>query len=377
MRWLVHAFAKLASLMRRLPYVLAGAILAVSSFGCRSAPSKPALMANMTKDDVTVTQLRARNYEYAAHFAQLVSMCVMDIVASSDDPQVLERAYQWRMWASPQARAAAFDQDPFVGLLELWVLSAQQRQYFTEGSGENDFGDQHGCVVETTRELEEEGARIIAAVMAEDEKEALYEAGFAWVAENPIEGQLFVRPTARADLAKLVPEERQGGLKAVASMEETFRDLNDRITILTVQMPVEARWQAEYLVHSLFEERIQAPADSMVDAVETMADVLGDFESVFGEQTNTLLAGIEEARIAAFDAVAEERTAILTTIAEERGSVMDELDRQMLSATTELDRMGRGLVDHFFWRLLQVLALVAVFKLLMLLLRRRRSGNDE
>jgi hypothetical protein len=338
-------------------------------------------MANMTKDDVTVTQLRARNYEYAAHFAQLVSMCVMDIVASSDDPQVLERAYQWRMWASPQARAAAFDQDPFVGLLELWVLSAQQRQYFTEGSGKNDFGDQHGCVVETTRKLEEEGGRIIATVMAEDEKEALYEAGFAWVAEHPIEGRLFVRPTARADLARLVPEERQGGLKAVASMEETFRDLNDRITILTVQMPVEARWQAEYLIHSLFEERIQAPADSMVAAVETMADLLGEFEAVFGEQTNTLLTGIDEARIAAFDAVTEERTAILTAITEERGSVMNKLDEQLLLATTELDRVGRGLIDHFFARLIEVLAVVGVFVLLMVLLvrvlRQRRRGSDD
>lgn len=363
--------------MRRLLHVIACALLAVSSSGCSSAPSKPALMANMTKDDVTVTQLRARNYEYAAHFAQLVSMCVMDIVASSDDPQVLERAYQWRMWASPQSRAAAFDQDPFVGLLELWVLSAQQRQYFTEGSGRNDFADQHGCVVETTRELEEEGARIIAAVMAEDGKEALYEAGFAWVAENPIEGQLFVRPTARSDLAKLVPDERQGGLKAVASMEETFRDLNDRITILTVQMPVEARWQAEYLIHSLFEERIQAPADSMVDAVETMAEVIGDFETVFGEQTDTLLAGVDEARMAVFEAVAEERTAILTAMTDERASVMTELDSRLLSATNKLDQVGQGLIDHFFIRLVQVLLLVGAFKLLMLLLRRRGSGNDE
>lgn len=334
-------------------------------------------MANMAKDDVTVTQLRARNYEYAARFAQLVSMCVMDIVASNGDPQVRERAYQWRMWASPQARAAAFDQDPFVGLLELWVLSAQQRQYFTEGGGKNDFGNRQGCVLETTRELEEEGGRIISAVVAEDEKEALYEAGFAWVAEHPIEGRLFVRPTARADLARLVPEEKQGGLKAVGSIEETFRDLNDRMTILTVQMPVETRWQAEYLIHSLFEERVQAPANLMVDAVETMADLLGEFEGVFGDQTNTLLAGVEEARVAVFDAVVEERTSILTALTEERASVMDKLDEQVLLATTEFEQVGRRLVDHVFVRLIQVLAAVGVFWVLTVLLRRRRNGSDD
>ncbi|MBW2211959.1 MAG: hypothetical protein JRG67_13125, partial [Deltaproteobacteria bacterium] len=99
--------------------------------------------------------------------------------------------------------------------------------------------------------------------VVEERGERLYENGRAWVDEHPIEGQLFVRPTAGADLAGLVPETKQGGLKAVASLEETFRDLNDRITILTVQMPVEARWQAEYLTNSLFEERVQGPTDSM------------------------------------------------------------------------------------------------------------------
>ena len=363
--------------MRRMHHVLACALLAVSSSGCGSGSSKPALMANMVKDDVTVTQLRSRNYEYAVHFAELVSMCVAEIVASSDDAEVRKHASQWRMWASPQARAAAFDHDPLIGLLELWALSAQQRQYFTEGAGKNAFGEHQGCALETARELEEEGGRIISVVLAKDDKEALYEAGFAWVAEHPIQGQLAVRPTARSDLARLVPEERQGGLKAVGSIEDTFTDLNDRLSILTLQMPVEARWQAEYLVNSLFEERVAEPTRSVVDSVEQMVELFGELEDVFGEQTNTLLAGVDEARLAVFEAVAEERTAVLAAVTEERASVMDKLDEQMLSATTELDRVGRGLVDHVFLRLVQVLVLVAVFKVLMTLLRRRRMGDDD
>jgi hypothetical protein len=357
------------------------AVVALSVFGCNTAPSKPALMANMAKDDVTVTQLRAINYEYSAHFAQLVSMCVMDIVAHNDDPRVRERAYQWRMWASPQARAAAFDQDPFVGLLELWILAAQQRQYLTEGGGKSYFGDQQECARETTRELEDEARRLISTVTTEENGKALYENGREWVDEHPIEGQLFVRPTARADLAGLVPEAKQGGLKAVASLEETFRDLNDRITILTVQMPVEARWQAEYLTNSLFEERVQEPTESMLDTMETMIDFLDEFEPILAAQTNALLDGVTAERIAVFDAVEEERTEILAAIEDERGSIMDKLDAQLLSATTKLDQVGRGLIDHFFVRLIEVLAVVGVASfltvlLVLVVLRKRRSSND-
>jgi len=367
--------------MRRLPYVLACAILTVSIFGCSSVRPKPALMAHMAKDDVTVAQLRAIDYGYADRFGQLVAACVIDIVAQSDDAQVRERAYQWRMWAMPQARAAAFDQDPFVGLVELWVLARQQRHYFAESREANAFGAQHECVSETTRALEEEVKRIASTVVSEDHLEMMTANVHAWVEEHPIEGQLFIRSTARADLAGLVPEEKQGGLKAVGSIEETFRDLNDRITILTVQMPVEARWQAEYLTHSLFEERVQEPADSMLASMETMIDFLGEFDGILGAQTNTLLAGFQKERIAVFDAVAEERTEILAAIDEERAAVMDKLDEQLLSATTKLDEVGRGLIDHFFVRLIEVLAAVGLFTvltvLLILVVLRRRSSRED
>jgi MYXO-CTERM domain-containing protein len=367
--------------MRRRRHALVLAVLAVSLFGCSSVPSRPALMANMTKDDVTVTQLRAIDYEYADRFGQLVAACVNDIVAQSDDTQARDRAYQWRMWAMPQARAAAFGQDPFMGLVELWVLARQQRTYFAEVSNTNYFGAQYECVSETTRYLEEEVERIASTVVSEDHLETMTANVRTWVDKHPIEGQLYIRPTARADLAGLVPDPKQGGLKAVASLEETFRDLNDRITILTVQMPTEARWQAEYLTNSLFEERVQGPTESMLDAMDTMISFLDEFEPILAEQTNALLAGVTAERIAIFDAVEAERAEISAAIEEGRGSIMDNLDAQMLSATSKLDQVGRSLIDHFFIRLIEVLAVVGVASfltvLLVLVVLRRRGGSKD
>ena len=367
--------------MQRRRHALVLAVLAVSLFGCSSVPSRPALMANMAKDDVTVTQLRAIDYEYADRFGQLVAACVNDIVARSEDTQARDRAYQWRMWAMPQARAAAFGQDPFMGLVELWVLARQQRTYFAEGSNTNYFGAQYECVSETTRYLEEEVERIASTVVSEDHLETMTANVHEWVDKHPIEGELFIRPTARADLAGLVPDAKQGGLKAVASLEETFRDLNDRLTILTVQMPTEARWQAEYLTNSLFEERVQGPTESMLDAMDTMISFLDEFEPILAEQTNALLAGVTAERIAIFDAVEAERAEISAAIEEGRGSIMDKLDAQLLSATSKLDQVGRSLIDHFFIRLIEVLAVVGVASfltvlLVLVVLRKRRGSKD-
>ena len=367
--------------MPRSFHILACAALSASVLGCNTAPSKPALMANTAKDDVTVSQLRAINYEYAAAFAQLVSACAIEIVQNTKDEAVRDRAYQWRMWASPQARGAAFDQDPFAGLLGLWVLAGQQHQYFAEGGGKNHFGDQQRCVLETTSYLDDEAERLAWTVLPRERAEKMTENVHLWVRKHPIEGELFVRPTARADLAGLVSGEQQGGLKAVGSIEETFRDLNDRLTILSVQMPVEARWQAEYLTQSLFEERVREPAHSMVDAMQDIDGFLDEFEPILAAQTATLLAGFEKERLAVFDSVAEERSTILDAVGEERSTIMNDLDSRMSTVTSNLDEVGRGLIDHFFARLIEVLAAVGVVTMLtvllvLLVLRRRRSSDD-
>lgn len=338
-------------------------------------------MANFARDDVTVYKLRAIDYEYANHFSQLVALCATSIVESTDDPEIRDRAYQWRMWAMPNSRAAAFDQDPFAGMLELWALAGQQRHYFTEGEGREAFGDLQGCVVETSNELEQDIRKWAATVMDEDQFRELELNVDEWIDQHPIEGALFVRPSARADLAGLVPEEKQGGLQAVGNIEETFRDLNDRLTILTVQVPVEVRWQAEYLTNSLFEEQVQAPADAMVGSMQEITEFLDEFENTLSAQTLTLLKGFENERLAVFDAVGEEREEILSAIEQERISILTELDTQMLDATTKLDTVGKGLIDHFFVRLIEVLAAMGIFVfllvgLILLVLRRRERSDD-
>jgi len=357
------------------------ALLAASLLGCNTTPPKPSLMANMVKDEYTVYQLRAMDYEYASRFAQLVAASVSEIIAATDDTIVRNHALQWRLWAMPQARSAAFDQDPFAGLLELWILARQQNYYFTEGNGKDWFGDEQPRAERTTRALADEAEKLLSRVMSETDADRMRDVGQDWVAKNPIEGELYVRPTARADLASLVTEEQHGGLKAVGSMEETLRDLSDRVTILSGQTPVEVRWQAEYLVESLFEDRVHDRIDAMVGSISDMSRFLDDFESTLSAQTQMLLTGIERERLTVFAAIESERNAVLAAIENERESILDNLDKQLTSASAELDSVGHGLIDHFFVRLVEVLlamgAFVFVMVALVLLVVRRRAERDD
>jgi hypothetical protein len=368
----------LTSIVREASKLIA--LLAVSVvLGCNTTPSKPSLMANMAKSELTVYQLRAMDYEYAARFAQLVSAAVSDIVAASDEQRIRDNALQWRMWAMPQARSAAFDQDPFAGLIELWILARQQHQFFNSGGGKDWFDGQQPRALETTLHLQNESERMLAAVISQDLADGMRATGEAWVEAHPIEGQLYVRPTARADLASLVSQEQHGGLKAMGSMEETLRDLSDRVTILSAQTPLEVRFHAEYLVSSLFEDRVETRVDSVVRSIDEMAEFLDSFEGTLSAQTEALLAGIERERITVFDAIEAERIDIVAALGDERTAILNELDSQLAQASVELDLVGKGLIDYFFLRLVQVLVVMGVVLFLIVLLvlsvfRRRSAG---
>lgn len=291
------------------------------------------------------------------------------------------RAHQWRLWAAPQARFAAFDQDPLAGAVELWVLAAQQHDYFVDGAGQGWFGSEDPCVPRVTGFLEREAEALAAKVVQEGLLLDVTETVRDWAARHPIEGQLFVRPTARADLAKFFQSESQSAFKAFGSLEEVVRDINDRISILTVQMPVEARWHAEYLIDSLFEDQFEERADSLIAAAGDVTLFLDGFEETLAEQTKTLVDGIDTQRVAVFEAIEEERQMILSAVEEGRLSLVSELEDRIDAATEKVETMGKGLIDHFFDRLINLLIVVGVVTfagvLLVLFIARQMSRRDD
>ena len=173
-------------------------------------------------------------------------------------------------------------------------------------------------------------------------------------------------------------------------MQESLGDMNDRITILTDQAPTEARWQAEYLVASLFDDRLYGEhLDTVVGSLDRMTGFLDSFEETTERQTAAIFDGIESERVMIFDAIERERAEILTALADEREAILSGVDSQLSSTTSsidevargliddttdELDGVGRGLIDHFFIRLAQFVVIIGLGALLFRWATRRRRN---
>lgn len=346
-------------------FLLAMTLIAAA---CGGAPQRPGLMTSFAKNDVSVTQLRAIDYEFASRFSQLVTKCVNEILDETDDEEIQRRALMWRMYASPEARTAAFNQDPLAGLLELWALAGQQDQYFSIGDGYAFLGDANPCVVATSGQLYAEAEDLAMEVVPVNAFPQMQERVQDWVEANPIEGEFYVRPTAQAGLAALVGRDIEGGLKAVGNMEETLRDLNDRLAILSVQLPTEARWQAEFLIRELFDDQVAGPVSSMGRTLDRLARFLDEFEDAIHTQTSRLLAGFSSEREAAFAALEAERNRVFDSFDDQRASLFDSVDEEIDETITRVEEVGIGMIDYFFERLIAVLIGIGVFSVILVLI---------
>ncbi|MGB5810423.1 MAG: hypothetical protein WBG86_07835 [Polyangiales bacterium] len=327
---------------------------------CGGAPAKPALMAESTDVVVTVSQLRTLDYDFAAHFTTLVTDCANDIIAQSEEDTVRRRALLWKMNAVPAARSAAFHHDPLVALYDLWALTLQQRDHFAEGNGAALFGRHQRCAVAVSRQLCDDVLEVARGVTHTGDVSEIEERLEMWAKMNPIKSGPLVRRSAAADISALTPQAPHKGLQAVESLEETTRDLADRMTILSADLPRESRWQAEYLIHGIFEEHLKEPSRRVVRAFD---------------RVTSLLDSIKEERNAWIDAIGSAGKTLQDSVASERTTLLQSIHEEMTWGFAELEATGRTLIDHVFIRAVQFALILLVIALAGSLVARRRSRD--
>jgi hypothetical protein len=175
-----------------------------------------------------------------------------------------------------------------------------------------------------------------------------------------------------------------------------MRDVADRASSINDALGKELRWNIELLAHDL----AQLPAvdstlgglRSSLDRIAALADTLPTLVSgeravvleALHAELATLTVEIDAMRLETLEAVSGERVAVIEAIARERLALLDAVTRERLATLAAVDSILSGaidhserLVDHIFWRLLQVgaVAFVLLFIAAVVLLRMRRPAR--
>jgi hypothetical protein len=354
----------------------------------------------------TLAEMRVLLHEYLRWFTTEIVTAADGILETEMDPAAQEAALRLKVSAVTSMQAALFQRDPLAALTDAWALTHGMTHFFEDGNGKDLFGGSQNLVVDALHGLESELDRLAQRIVGKERMDAVRPQLDRFVSDYPIRDLSFGRRSAGLRASSVTAAELRGdGLRSVAQIDETARDLSDRITIYAEQLPQIARWQGEILLMesqrnflakpfanldgvdrnlSSIEEDVDAAAGFLTSTPELIAAERLLLLKAFESEREAILSSIDQQRVQTLAALTAEREAILAAVEELRRASFEDLGTETdeslgriekLSTATvqDLTRASREAIDHLFWRAVQLFLLgFAAFAILALILRRTR-----
>jgi len=367
--------------------------------GCQSQPRKNLLQrveeSTGKKLRTTQAELRLKTQHAAQPLSGIIEAHADMILAETVDPDVRKNALLWKINGIPAIQQAAFQPDPFLSFLDLWVLSVQMRFYFEEGHGKEALQRWHPMAAEGAHKVESIVETLAREISGDGDISAAEEKIETWSREHPIESLHFIRPSLTILLADELGGQDLGTFEIVEAVAVGVADLSQQMSAYANYLPKQARWQTELLLESLTATekvdqalsefvRVSRDIDRLTSLAETAPNTVAkeraiilkalsrDLDralAVLDGQRRATLEVLEKERLAVMGDVKTERAAMSADITAERIAVLKEIERQRQETLAKLEAIGKRLlddaldnsnekIDHFFIRTLQVGALL-------------------
>lgn len=365
-------------------------IVVISLKNCQTIPKESLVMKEFSIEDISAYELRVLLNDFAVRFAYEVEQAADQIISQSDDPEINSQALLWKMNVIPASQRAAFLADPLVAFADLWTLCIQMREYFTVGAGKNKFGDLQPIAIKTSLMLEKDAIMIARRVQASGEISVGENLTSQWASKHPITSPLFIRKSISDTVTSLVNSKSRKLSSTVGDLSASMYNLQHQLTIYANHLPKQARWEAEYMMVKISQaedyENSLANLDTITNSISLLAKILRQSPEILDSMGNSLLKIIDYERIETIKELRRERIAILDALQAERTAVFLEIDRQRIATVTELNLLAQNtisesktltfqIIDHLFWRIIQVIGGIALIVLLYIVVRKREKRN--
>jgi len=370
-------------------------ILLLTLIGCQAQPRKTMLDRVETKSGkklrTTSAELRLKTHHAALPLSGLIEAHADLILDDTVDPVVRKNALLWKINGIPAIQQAAFQPDPLLAFLDLWVLSVQMRLFFEEGPGKNALGTWHPMAVKGAHKVESIVESMARKISGDGDITSAEEKIETWSREHPIESLHFIRPSLTILLAAEIGGQDLGTFEIVEAVAVGVADLSQQMSAYADYLPKQARWQTELLLESLTASekidqalsefmRVSRDIDRLTALAETAPQTLSSERAIvlkslardldralaaLDTQRRATLEILEKERLAVMEDVKTERAGMSADITAERIVVLKEIERQRQETLAKLEAIGKRLlddalensnekIDHFFIRTLQV-----------------------
>jgi hypothetical protein len=369
--------------------------ICLAAAGCAGkAPKQTQFMKSIGTIGITAESLRLQVRDGASPYAGIIEDAADRILLESDDPEIRRKALMWKARAIPIAMIAIFREDPLMALVDIWAYTYQLKQFFEEGAGRDGFGEYQSIAIEACDRLE--AAIHALALEASNEKANLPRARqqlAEFAREYPIESWNFNRETVPAHLDAFEEARQVAGLAVAGKLATDMSDISSRFGILAAQLPAQVAWEAEILAETyvtgddvdraladltdipmavdrlrLFAEEsadlVLKEKDALLAELEAedgpLGNVLGETEAFITRERMAIIAELKSERAVVMDAIQADLDELVETLQAERAVVLGEVRAISDDTVGSLSTQIEGAIDHFFLRLVQLLAVLVV-----------------
>ena len=107
--------------------------------GCTVVPRQSGLSSTAENVAASNNEIRTQLYGNAYAFSSAVQQASDAVLADALEPEIRRNALEFKIDAISASQITTAFSDPLMGLLDLWALSVQLKNYYTTGDGRDDF----------------------------------------------------------------------------------------------------------------------------------------------------------------------------------------------------------------------------------------------
>ncbi len=323
--------------------------------------------------EVSNLELRLTMDDFFATFVLTVTQAADSIINASSDYTIDNQALMWKINAIPVAQGSILSRDPFAAFVDMSVFSAQMKHYFESGNGSSLFGEYQeiavACSNQIWSQLVETGEGIVG--------NGNFTNGIALIedfaSKNPIENSYFNRKSTLPLLARIQKEEKVKLKTLAESMAGSVDELTNRMNVYTTLLPIQMRWQAEYLMNnSISQYQLEQKYDSIYGLLDRAIVLAESTPGIVDTQRMAVFNDLGQERKIILDAIRQERMAVMALLQKERELILqslnEEISFQREASMENLDQLSgqsinssfdqlNHLADRLFWRSLILLLL--------------------
>ncbi|MEM6853980.1 MAG: hypothetical protein AAF593_06180 [Planctomycetota bacterium] len=266
-------------------------------------PTDVALGGETVAADYTPAEMQAAVRNFADHYRQSMAVTLDRIIVESDDPELIRRAHSAKINGSTAMYDLAVDPVPASAMLNGLVLVTLQANYL-RSYGEDYFGEYYPLLQEVADRLQQEGFRLAARAMTEQQRIDLRATIDQWAQANPeVRDFWYVRLDDLPGLADdpdvfntftNLPRNFLNIFNPFADAGESVSEaqvLAERMSWLAPRLMILAQWRAEAIVYnSIANTRL----NEVVDLGNRITAVAEELPETLAAQREGLFNDLEE-----------------------------------------------------------------------------------